>query len=75
MRKQKGDMITFFCLTAIASLLIFISLSFLTSTGYIIDTAQEKINGADIMILFSGDDISEEKVTEIIQGNVWLDDC
>ena len=75
MRKQKGDMITFFCLTAIASLLIFISLSFLTSTGYIIDTAQEKINGADIMILFSGDDISEEKVKEIIQGNVWLDDC
>lgn len=73
MRKQKGDMITFFFLTAIASLLIFISLSFLAGTGNVIDTAKDDLNGADILILFSGDKISEEKVREIIQGNVWLD--
>ena len=67
-------MITFFILTAIASLLIFISLSFLTGTGKVIDTAKDKINGADIIILFSGDRISEDKLREIIRGNVWLDD-
>ena len=67
-------MITFFILTAIASLLIFISLSFLTGTGKVIDTARDKINGADIIILFSGDRISEDKLREIIRGNVWLDD-
>lgn len=74
MRKQKGDMITFFFLTAIASLLIFISLSFLAGTGNVIDTVKDKINGADIMILYSGDKISEEKIEEIIKGHVYLND-
>ncbi len=74
MRKQKGDMITFFLLTAIASLLIFISLSFLTGTARVIDMAREKIKGVDILILFSGDEMSEEKIKEIIQGNVYLDE-
>ena len=74
MRKQKGDMITFFFLTAIASLLIFISLTFLTGTGKVIDTAKDRINGADILILFSGDQISEDKIEEIIRGHVYLDD-
>lgn len=74
MRKQKGDMITFFILTAIASLLIFISVSFLAGTSKVIDTAKEKINGADILILFSGDDLSEEKIKEIVQGQVYLDE-
>ncbi len=74
MRKQKGDMITFFILTAIASLLIFISLSFLTGTSKVIDTARENIKGVDILILFSGDEMSEEKIKEIIQGNVYLDE-
>nr|MCR4806529.1 hypothetical protein [Lachnospiraceae bacterium] len=73
MRKQKGDMITFFFLTAIASILIFISLSFLTGTSRVIDTARENIKGVDILILFSGDEMSEEKIKEIIQGNVYLD--
>ncbi len=74
MRKQKGDMITFFVLTAIASLLIFISITFLAGTARVIDTAKETINGADILILFSGDETSEEKVKEIIRGQVYLGD-
>ena len=74
MRKQRGDMITFFVLTAIASLLIFVSVTFLSGTARVIDTARETINGSDILILFSGDDTSEEKIKEIIRGQVYLGD-
>ena len=51
MRRQRGDMITFFVLTAIASLLIFISVTFLSGTGRVIDTAKEAINGTDILMV------------------------
>ena len=68
-RKQKGDMMTFFILTLIASALIFISASFLVGTGKVIDTNMKKINAADILILMSDDERAEAKMTEIVKGN------
>ena len=68
-RKQKGDMITFFVLTCIASMLIFISTSFLIGTGKVVDTNMRKIKAADFFILMSDDDMAEAKMSEIIKGN------
>ena len=68
-RKQKGDMVTFFALTLIASALIFISASFLVGTGKVVDTNMKRINAADILILVSDDDAAEAKLEEIIKGD------
>ena len=68
-RKQKGDMITFFILTLFASALIFISLSFLVGTGKVVDTNMKQINAADILVLISADERAEGKLAEIIKGN------
>ncbi len=68
-RKQKGDMMTFFILTLIASALIFISASFLIRTGNVIDTTMKRINAADILVLISDDERAEAKLAEIIKGN------
>lgn len=67
-KKQRGDMITFFILCALASLLIFISLSFLVGTGKVIDTNRENINGADILVLVSDNEAVLSKIEEIIKG-------
>ena len=67
-RKQKGDMITFFILTLVASALIFISASFLVGTGRVVDTNMKRINAADILVMISDDERAEAKLTEIIKG-------
>ncbi len=71
-RKQKSDMITFFILSALASLLIFISVSFLVGTGRVIDTNREKINAADLFVCINNNEPAIAKLEEIIRGNVWL---
>lgn len=68
-RKQKGDMITFFILTLIASALIFVSVIFLLGTGKVVDTNMKQINAADILIMVSTDERAEGKIAEIIKGN------
>ena len=68
-KKQKGDMLTFFILTLIASALIFISASFLTGTGRVIDTNMKNIKAADTLVLVSADDRAEAKLAEIIKGS------
>ena len=68
-RKQKGDMMTFFILTLIASALIFISASFLIGTGKVIDTVMHDIKAADLLILLSDDEMAEARISEIIRGN------
>ena len=68
-KKQKGDMFTFFILTLIASALIFISASFLIGTGKVVDTNMKTIKAADVLILMSKDDRAEAKMAEIIKGN------
>ncbi|MCR5507979.1 MAG: ABC transporter permease [Lachnospiraceae bacterium] len=73
MRKQRKDMFTFFILTCLSSLLIFISSSLLYGTPRVIDTNHDLINGADIMILLSDHTPAVTKLSEIIEGNIYID--
>ncbi len=68
-------MITFFILSAIASLFIFISMSFMSGAGKVVDTCKEKINGADIFFMLTDIDAAVDKVEEVIKGNVYLKNC
>ena len=68
-KKQKGDMITFFILTLVATALIFISASFMVGTGRVVDTNMKQINASDILILLTAEDRAETKLAEIIKGN------
>ena len=74
MKKQKGDMITFLAMTFLASFMIFICLNLLTGTNRVLDTNKEKINGADIVVMKSDEDLSDFKLDEIIQGNEYIRD-
>ena len=71
-KKQRSDMITFFLLSAIAALFIFISASFLVDTGKVIDTNREKINSADILAIVGNSEPVVQKLEEIMRGNVYL---
>ncbi len=74
-KKQKSDMITFFILSALASFFIFISASFMSGAGRVVDTCKEKINGADIFFMLTDIDAAVDKVEEVIKGNVYLKNC
>lgn len=71
-KKQKSDMITFFILSVLSSLFIFISASFLADTGKVIDTNMEKINAADIFIITGYSEPAIAKMEELIKGNVYF---
>lgn len=47
MKKKKGNIAVILFLIALAVLLLYISISLLTSTGKVVDTIHEKVNGAD----------------------------
>ncbi|MCR4642348.1 MAG: ABC transporter permease [Lachnospiraceae bacterium] len=51
MKKQKGDMITFFILTFIAAFLIFDCATILTGLGNVMDDRFEAVNGAHVMLM------------------------
>ena len=59
MKKQKGDMITFFVLTLFAAFLIFDAVSAVLGTGKVLDEAFTETKGADMMLI-TGD--SEEEL-------------
>ncbi|MBO7374524.1 MAG: ABC transporter permease [Lachnospiraceae bacterium] len=70
MKKQKGDMITFFIMTFIASFMIFTCVNLLLGTFKILDTNQEQINGTDtLFMVYNEDPISLFKLKEIMQGD------
>lgn len=50
MKKQKGDMFTFFILTFIAAILIFDSASVLMGIGKVVEDRFQAVNGAHVMI-------------------------
>lgn len=60
MKRQKGDMITFFILTFIAAFLIFNCASTLLGMGNVMDERFEEINGAH-ELLFTGDTDAENE--------------
>ncbi len=74
-KKQKGDMITFFILTLLSAALIFISASFLVGTGRVVDTNMKKINSADILIMMTDNELANAKLTEIVKGNKDVKGC
>ncbi|MBO4863766.1 MAG: ABC transporter permease [Eubacterium sp.] len=63
MKKQKGDMITFFILTFMATFLIFECLSTILGMGRIFDERYDEVNGVDIMLL-TGDSEEENECAE-----------
>ncbi|MCQ2544734.1 MAG: hypothetical protein MJ126_11270, partial [Lachnospiraceae bacterium] len=65
-------MITFFILSFLATLLIFVSLTFMTGIGKVYDTVKEHINGADILFLINDNEDLVYKAEEIIKENVYL---
>ena len=69
MKKQKGDMITFFIMTFLSAFMIFVCLNLLTGTFRVIDTNKEAINGADALILKQEEPVSDFKLKELIQSN------
>lgn len=70
MKKQKGDMITFFIMTFLASFMIFTCLNLLIGTFKVLDTNQEKINGTDtLFMVYNEDPIVIFKLKEMMQGN------
>jgi len=73
MKKQKGDMITFFIMTFLASFMLFVCLNLLTGTFRVIDTNKETINGADALIFKTEEPVSDFKIKEILQANENFD--
>lgn len=73
MKKQKGDMITFFIMTFISAFLLFTCLNLLIGTFRVVGTNKDNINGADILILAGNDPVQNFKLEELIQGNENLD--
>ncbi|MBR4580703.1 MAG: hypothetical protein IKO32_05675 [Lachnospiraceae bacterium] len=69
MKKQKGDMITFFIMTFISAFLLFTCLNLLIGTFRVVGTNKDNINGADILILAGNDPVQNFKLEELIQGN------
>ena len=59
MKKQKGDMITFFILTLLSAFLIFNCLATLNGMGRVMDDRFDKINGSHEIVFI--DDDSEKK--------------
>ena len=69
MKKQKGDMITFFIMTFLASFMIFTCLNLAVGTYFILDKNAKKINGVDMLFMLPKDSVIDNKLTEILQGN------
>ncbi len=68
-------MLTFFILSLLASMMIFISVSFALGTTRIYEDCKERINAADIMVMLNDDEALVAKAEEAIKGNVYLKDC
>ena len=69
MKKQKGDMITFFIMTFIASFMIFMCLNLMVGSVRVMDTNKEKIKGADMLIMKTKEPIADFKLEELLEGN------
>ncbi len=63
MKKQKGDMITFFILTLISAFLIFDCASAIMGVGKVLDERFDSVKGADV-ILINGDTDEEKECAE-----------
>ncbi len=65
MKKKKGNIIVILFLTALAVLLLYVSTSLLTSTGEVLDTIHEEVNGADWFSISPEE--NDQKIMEILE--------
>jgi len=72
LKKQKGDMITFFILVFLATLVSFLCLTFLTGTGKVLEDNKKLINGADILFMIADNRPAEYKLEELAAGNPYI---
>ncbi|MCR4989654.1 MAG: FtsX-like permease family protein [Lachnospiraceae bacterium] len=70
-KKQKNDMITFFFMSLITGFLLFVSLSYMTGISGVIDAVYEKNHGLDIAYMATTDELTRDKLEEIIKGNPY----
>lgn len=72
LKKQKGDMITFFILVFLATLVSFLCLTFLTGTGQVLNDNKKLINGADILFMVPDNRPAEYKLEELAKGSSYI---
>ncbi len=72
MKKQKGDMITFFILTMIAAFLIFDCVSAMIGMGRVMDECFREVNGAEILHVLADKDGLREAADEAFSENEHL---
>ena len=54
MKKQKKDMITFFIMTFISAVLIYLSITMLIGSDRVLNDLDKKINAADVFVITYG---------------------
>ncbi|MCR4658314.1 MAG: hypothetical protein K5770_19100 [Lachnospiraceae bacterium] len=69
MKKQKGDMITFFLLTFLAAFLIFDCASAIAGLGKVMDGRFEATNGAHIMLMTNDTEAENDAARRAFTGN------
>ena len=74
MKRQKGDMITFFILTLIAALLVFDCVSAIFGMGKVMDGCFTEVNGADVLLFISDKEQLREAGDAAFAGNPNLRD-
>ena len=72
MKKQKKDMITFFIMTFISAVLIYLSITMLVGSDRVLKDVDKKINGADLFVITYGGadkDVNTFKIEDMIRSN------
>lgn len=66
LKKKKGDVLVLLFLTALAAFLLYISISVLTGTGKVMDTAYEETNAADYLFMVNAP--KDEKLEKLFKS-------
>ena len=74
MKKQKGDMITFFILTFIAAFLMLDCASALLGIGKILDERFDQVNGAHVLLINGDTDAETECAEKAFEKNEYIID-
>ena len=74
MKKQKGDMITFFILTFLAAFLIFDCVSAISGAGKVLDERFKDINGAHVLLITGDRDEEKECARKAFSKNEHVKD-
>ena len=73
-KKQKGDMLTFFILTFIAAYLIFDSLAALFGMGGVLDKRFDEVNGAHFRLFSFSSEDERECIEKAVRDHKYMID-